>query len=240
LVRLETEDGLVGWGEAFSRMADVALKRVIDTRVLPLVLGRDSRQITRIKHDLEFNLHNFGRSGGIMYGISAVDIALWDIAGKRAGQPLCNLLGGPSVAEVEVYASLVRYGTEAKVVAAVERAIAQGYRWIKLHDIAVPVIRAACEAAAGRAGVMLDVNCPWSRAGARHRCRDRRPRPPGSRSRSGRPRTIAVSPPCAPPAGIASPRARTPAACSTSSPCRMPAPSTSPSPTWPRPAASPS
>src|SRR5262249_23655904 len=154
-VRLETEDGLIGWGEAFSRMADVALKRVIDTRVLPLVVGRDSRQITRIKHDIEFNLHNFGRSGGIMYGISAVDLALWDIAGKRAAQPLCNLLGGPSAAEVEVYASLVRYGTEAKVVAAVERAIAQGYRWIKLHDIAVPVIRAACQAAAGKAGVML-------------------------------------------------------------------------------------
>ena len=91
LVRLETEDGLVGWGEAFSRMADVALKQLIDTRVLPLVVGRDSRQIARIKHDIEFNLHNFGRSGSIMYGISAVDIALWDIAGKRAGQPLCNL-----------------------------------------------------------------------------------------------------------------------------------------------------
>jgi L-alanine-DL-glutamate epimerase-like enolase superfamily enzyme len=162
LVRLETEDGLVGWGEAFSRMADVALKQLIDTRVLPLVMGRDSRQIARIKHDIEFNLHNFGRSGSIMYGISAVDIALWDIAGKRAGQPLCNLLGGPSVPDVEVYASFVRYGTEATVAAAVERAIGQGYRWIKLHDIAVPVIRAACEAAAGKAGVMLDVNCPWS------------------------------------------------------------------------------
>ena len=69
LVRLETEDGLVGWGEAFSRMADVALKQLIDTRVLPLVVGRDSRQIARIKHDIEFNLHNFGRSGSIMYGI---------------------------------------------------------------------------------------------------------------------------------------------------------------------------
>jgi L-alanine-DL-glutamate epimerase-like enolase superfamily enzyme len=111
LVRLETEDGLVGWGEAFSRMSDVALKQVIDTRVLPLVVGRDARQIARIKHDVEFNLHNFGRSGGIMYGISAVDIALWDLAGKRAGRPLAELLGGATANEVEVYASLVRYGT---------------------------------------------------------------------------------------------------------------------------------
>src|SRR5262249_19016712 len=162
LVRLETEDGLVGWGEAFSRMADVALKQLIDTRVLPLVVGRDARQISRIKHDIEFNLHNFGRVGSIMYGISAVDIALWDLAGKRTGQPLCNLIGGASASQVEVYASFVRYGTAEKVCAAVERAIGQGYRWIKLHDIAVPVIRAACEAAAGKATVMLDVNCPWS------------------------------------------------------------------------------
>jgi L-alanine-DL-glutamate epimerase-like enolase superfamily enzyme len=162
LVRLETVDGLVGWGEAFSRMADVALKQVIDTRVLPLVAGRDARQIARIKHDVEFNLHNFGRNGGIMYGISAVDIALWDLAGKRAGRPLVELLGGANAAEVEVYASLVRYGTEEAVAKAVRRAIAQGYRWIKLHDVKVPVIRAACAAAGRDAKVMLDVNCPWS------------------------------------------------------------------------------
>ena len=74
-----------------------------------------TRQIARIKHDVEFNLHNFGRSGGIMYGISAVDIALWDLAGKRAGRPLAELLGGATANEVEVYASLVRYGTEEAV-----------------------------------------------------------------------------------------------------------------------------
>src|SRR5262249_31016020 len=92
LVRLETDSGLVGWGEAFSRNEDVALKALIDTRVLPLVVGRDAAQIAKIKFEIEFNLQNFGRVGSIMYGISAVDIALWDILGKRAGQPLVNLL----------------------------------------------------------------------------------------------------------------------------------------------------
>lgn len=162
LVRLETEDGLVGWGEAFSRMADVALKQVIDTRVLPLVVGRDARQISRIKHDIEFNLHNFGRNGGITFGVSAVDIALWDLAGKRASRPLVDLLGGATTDTVEVYASLVRYGTEDAVSAAVQRAIDEGYKWIKLHDIDPSVIRAACKVAGRHAKVMLDVNCPWS------------------------------------------------------------------------------
>ena len=123
LVRLETDDGVVGWGEAFSRMADVALKQMIDDRVLPLVIGRDPREISRIKHDLEFNLHNFGRVGPIMYGISAVDIALWDIAGKVAARPLVDLLGGANAQRVEVYASLVRYGGEAAVAAAVCRSV---------------------------------------------------------------------------------------------------------------------
>lgn len=62
-VRLETDDGIVGWGEAFSRNEDIALKSMLDTRILPLVVGRQANEIARIKHDLEFRLHNFGRVG---------------------------------------------------------------------------------------------------------------------------------------------------------------------------------
>ncbi|MGD9866493.1 MAG: mandelate racemase/muconate lactonizing enzyme family protein [Hyphomicrobiales bacterium] len=162
LVRLETEDGLVGWGEAFSRNRDMGLKAVLDHRVLPLVLGRDSRQVARIKFELEFELQNFGRVGQVMYGISAVDIALWDIAGKRCGQPLVNLLGGPYADEVEVYASLMRYGSRELVVEWTNKAIERGYRNIKLHEITMPEIVAAVEAASGKAVVTLDTNCPWS------------------------------------------------------------------------------
>jgi L-alanine-DL-glutamate epimerase-like enolase superfamily enzyme len=239
LVRLETEDGVVGWGEAFSRMEDRALKQMIDDRVLPLVLGRDAKEISRIKHDLEFNLHNFGRIGPIMYGISAVDIALWDLAGKTSGRPLVDLLGGAHTDRVEVYASLVRYGSEDAVAAAVRRAIGEGYRWIKLHEIAVPVIAAAVEAAGDDARVMLDTNClgrskkPWSMM---------RPSPvsdcTGSRSRSGRRRTMAAWRGSGPPATTPSRAARTRAAFSISSPCIRQAPSTSPNPMWRRPAAS--
>jgi len=94
LVRLETNDGLVGWGEAFSRGRDIALKQTMDTRLLPLILGRDATQISKIKHSLEFQLHNFGRISGVEYGIAAIDIALWDLLGKACGLPLYRLLGG--------------------------------------------------------------------------------------------------------------------------------------------------
>lgn len=162
LVRLETDDGHVGWGEAFSRNQDLALKALIDQRVLPLIVGRQANEITKIKFDLEFELQNFGRVGPIMYAISAVDTALWDIMGKTTSQPLVNLLGGPFANEVEVYASLMCYGSIDLVVEWTNKAIDRGYRWIKLHETTLPEIRAAVEAAAGRAKVMLDTNCPWS------------------------------------------------------------------------------
>lgn len=165
-VRLETDDGLVGWGEAFSRNEDKSLKMMIDTRVLPLVVGRDARQIAKIKHDLEFNLQNFGRIGPIMLGVAAVDIALWDIAGKAAGKPLVDLLGGPFADKVEVYASLMRYGNVKDVTRIVRQCVDRGYKFIKLHEITMPEIRAAVEAAGTDAKVMADVNCPWSVAEA--------------------------------------------------------------------------
>jgi L-alanine-DL-glutamate epimerase-like enolase superfamily enzyme len=162
LVRLETDTGLVGWGEAFSRNEDTALKQLIDTRILPLVIGRDVAQVARTKFEIEFNLQNFGRVGSIMYGISAVDIALWDILGKRCGQPLVNLLGGAFADKVTVYASLMVYRNVKDVVKATRRAIERGYKYVKLHEVTMPEIRAACEAAGSEAVVMLDTNCPWS------------------------------------------------------------------------------
>ena len=161
-VRLETDTGLVGWGEAFSRNEDTALKSLIDTRVLPLVVGREAAEIARIKFELEFELHNFGRIGPIVYGVSAVDTALWDIRGKACGEPLVNLLGGPFADELEVYASLLRYGNVDDVVRITRQAMERGYRHIKLHEVTMPEIVAACEAAGDDAVVMLDTNCPWS------------------------------------------------------------------------------
>lgn len=162
LVRLETDDGLVGWGEAFSRNRDVALKALIDSRILPLVIGREAAQITKIKFDLEFELQNFGRIGPTMYGISAVDIACWDLLGKRSGQPLVNLLGGPYADHVEVYASLMSYGSTDLLVEWTQKAIDRGYKHIKLHEVGIPEIEAAYAVAEGKASVTLDVNCPWS------------------------------------------------------------------------------
>ncbi|MCC8953580.1 mandelate racemase/muconate lactonizing enzyme family protein [Bradyrhizobium sp. Pear77] len=166
LVRIETENGFVGWGEAFSRTEDVALKNLIETKIFPLIVGEDAAAISKIKFKLEFGLQNFGRVGPTMYAISAVDIALWDIAGKAAGLPLVDLLGGAFAQNVNVYASLLRYDSQEGVATATRQAISRGYRYIKLHEVNYPEIAAACQAAEGKASIMLDVNCPWSVAEA--------------------------------------------------------------------------
>jgi len=162
LVRLETDSGLVGWGEAFSRGRDVALKQLIDSRLLCLIVGRDPSQISKIKHDLEFQLHNFGRNGAVQYGIAAIDIALWDLLGKSCEAPLHRLLGGAFVDRLDAYASLMRYGSVDGVVKATRRAVERGYRYIKLHEIGIEEITAAVKAAGADTKVMLDTNCPWS------------------------------------------------------------------------------
>jgi L-alanine-DL-glutamate epimerase-like enolase superfamily enzyme len=166
LVRVETSTGLIGWGEAFSRNEDRSLKLLLETRIFPLIIGRHASEIAKIKRDLEFGLQNFGRVGPTMYAIAAVDIALWDIAGKAASRPLVDLLGGQFADTVEVYASLLRYDSCEGVRRATRQAIDEGYRAIKLHETTYPEIAAAVEEAKGTAAVMLDVNCPWSVAQA--------------------------------------------------------------------------
>jgi L-alanine-DL-glutamate epimerase-like enolase superfamily enzyme len=72
--------------------------------------GQDATRIESPVLDVNKKLHVFGRCGALAFAISAVDIALWDIAGKAATMPLCRLLGGGAT-ELPCYASMVRYRT---------------------------------------------------------------------------------------------------------------------------------
>ncbi|HEX4984893.1 MAG TPA: mandelate racemase/muconate lactonizing enzyme family protein [Burkholderiales bacterium] len=161
LVKVTTDEGLTGWGEAFGYNVIPATKAAIDQILAPMCVGRGALDIEPLMQELQQKLHIFGRSGPVVFGISGIDIALWDIAGKAAGQPVHRLLGGgrPKLA---CYASMIRYGEPALVARNVERALAQGFRHVKLHEIEVAPTRAAREAAGEDVGIMLDVNCPWT------------------------------------------------------------------------------
>ena len=94
LIKVTTDQGLEGWGETFGFRAVPSAKLAIDELIAPLCIGRDATQIAPLMLEVQKKLHVFGRSGSLFYGISAIDIALWDIAGKAAGAPVSRLLGG--------------------------------------------------------------------------------------------------------------------------------------------------
>jgi D-galactarolactone cycloisomerase len=166
LVRVETDDGIIGWGEAFGYAVWPATRTALETLIAPLATGRDERDIAALLGDLQRKLHLLGRTGPVMYAMSGLDIALWDIAGKAAGKPLADLLGGARRQDFPAYASLVRYNDPALVARNAKAAVERGYRAIKLHEIGVEQVRAAREAIGPGVKLMMDTNCPWTVAEA--------------------------------------------------------------------------
>ncbi len=167
LIRLETADGLVGWGEAFSYNCRRAVACAFEDMVAPLVRDREVNDIAALMAELQRALHIFGRYGITMFALSGLDIALWDLAAKAAGQPLGRFLGGPVRTEIPGYASLFRYGDPEIVAERTRAALAEGYRTIKLHEIREPEVAAARAAAGPGVRIMVDANCPWTPAEAR-------------------------------------------------------------------------
>ncbi len=162
LVRIDTDEGVSGWGEASANRLLSATRTLIDTVIADLCLGRDPTAITDLVTHVERSLGAAGRSSLARFAISAIDIALWDIAGKLAGLPLYRLLGGSMRRDLPAYASLLRYTDPATVARYTERALERGFRLIKLHEITLPAIRAARDAAGADTPIMVDVNCAWS------------------------------------------------------------------------------
>lgn len=167
MVSIKTSDGLEGWGEAFGHVMAPGSEAVINQILAPMLVGKDSVAINHRIAELERPLHGLGRSGPIMYALSAIDTALWDLAAQRAHLPLYKLLGGES-GVLTKYASLMRYGGDSDAVAQnVERARSYGFRTIKLHETTIPAFRAARTAVDLDDKICLDVNCPWTIAEAR-------------------------------------------------------------------------
>ncbi len=163
LVRVETDDGLVGWGEAFGHTAIPSTRAALDTIVAPMMIGRDASDIQALTREVMHAVHLLGRNGPFVYAFAGVEIALWDLLGKRAGLPLHALLGGSRHTELDAYASLLNYRTADLVAKNTTAACEAGYRHIKLHQVTRPDTLAAINApGAEKARIMLDVNCAWS------------------------------------------------------------------------------
>jgi L-alanine-DL-glutamate epimerase-like enolase superfamily enzyme len=174
-IKVETDTGLVGWGEAFGfggcLMSHLAMKRVI----APLVVGRDAADIPGVMTDLYRKTQGMSRNGPVGFALSGLDIALWDIKGKAAGKPLHALIGGAKRAKIPAYASLLRLETPENVAKVCRIALSRGYRHIKLHERTTAAVAAARAACGPDVAIMLDTNCTWSVDKALEMCAEMRP-----------------------------------------------------------------
>lgn len=106
-VELETDDGLIGLGESF-RGAQ-ATEAVIHEQIAPWLIGRDARRIEAVARHLTTPYLGFHSTGAEIRAASAIDIALWDLAGKRHGIPVHEALGGAVRTEIRAYNTCAGY-----------------------------------------------------------------------------------------------------------------------------------
>ena len=127
VVKITTEDGLVGIGESMGRPGPRGSAAYIDEVLKPMLVGHDSRQIA---------LHWSSMMEEIRFApmcVSGVDMALWDLMGKRYGDSLTHLMGGPFRGSIDCYASPIPFlPTPDESAAQASRFVNQGFQAIKL------------------------------------------------------------------------------------------------------------
>jgi L-alanine-DL-glutamate epimerase-like enolase superfamily enzyme len=111
LVRIHTDNGLVGIGEVDSSpqvikaIYDAPYSHTLACGLRQLLLGEDPRDIERLWEKMYRGTIYFGRRGAAIHAISGADIALWDLLGKATGLPVYQLLGGAYRTRIRAYAS---------------------------------------------------------------------------------------------------------------------------------------
>jgi len=160
-VRVDTDAGLIGWGEAFGFAASPLTREAL-RMVAPLCVGREVIDVPAFMTDLQRKLHAMGRHGPVSFALAGIDIALWDLVGKAQGVPLHRLLGGASRERIPTYASLLRYGNPDLVARFTQEAVGRGYAAVKLHEHLVETVAPGRKAAGPDIALMVDTNCAWT------------------------------------------------------------------------------
>jgi L-alanine-DL-glutamate epimerase-like enolase superfamily enzyme len=168
LVRVETDAGLVGWGEALAPVVPEAVATLVVRLLRPLILGADPCDVEPLWNRMYNSMRVRGHlTGFFIDALAAVDIALWDLFGQVAQQPICRLLGGRQREKVRVYHSGVPGSTIAERVEGARELVAQGFPALKLHmglgaveDVAT--VAALREALGPDIGIALDAHWRYS------------------------------------------------------------------------------
>ncbi|MCR4425081.1 MAG: mandelate racemase/muconate lactonizing enzyme family protein [Firmicutes bacterium] len=135
LVRVETDEGIVGWGEAGQFGPAELPKSVIEHVFGPMLIGEDPLNTEKLWQDMYCRTRDYGQKGSVIEAISGIDIALWDIKGKALNLPVSTLLGGRFRERVQAYATGLYYQpdyTPEDYVREAEAYVDKGFKGIKV------------------------------------------------------------------------------------------------------------
>lgn len=135
MVKVTTEDGIVGWGESHHGRAHTAIAKLVETTLSQLILGMDAFDTTGVWSRIyKFQLGSHGMGAGCAMAMSGIDMALWDIRGKATGWPLYRLLGGTR-RPVPAYAGGISLGYQppASLIDEAQPMLEAGYKAVKLR-----------------------------------------------------------------------------------------------------------
>jgi D-galactarolactone cycloisomerase len=178
LVEVETDAGITGWGEAFAQGTEPPeiAAAAIDKALRPLVVGADPLDVEVLWHRMYHSTRDYGRKGSVVAAISAVDIALWDIAGRFHEVPVHTLLGGAFRRRLQPYATgfyrIQGQGEAARLADEAIRHYESGFTLMKVKIGYGVDDDVACMRAIGRAleskpvRLMVDANHAYGRADA--------------------------------------------------------------------------
>jgi L-alanine-DL-glutamate epimerase-like enolase superfamily enzyme len=133
-VHIETQCGAEGLGYTYTvgKAGGSAVLAMLRDDLAPSLVGRDPRRTARLWQEMWWRLHYVGRGGIASFAISAVDVALWDLKARLAGEPLWRFLGGHAN-RAQVYAGGIDLGLSLDQLARqTEESLGRGYRAVKM------------------------------------------------------------------------------------------------------------
>ena len=134
VVRIEADDGVVGWGEALAPVAPQVPARIVTELLAPQLIGTDPSAVGARFRELRELMRERGHLGGHQAdALAAIDIALWDLKGKLCGEPIASLLGGPTQDPVPAYISGLPRPTDEERAQLAAEWQQQGWGHVKLH-----------------------------------------------------------------------------------------------------------
>lgn len=175
LIKIETDEGITGWGECDSSpyvvktIIDCPPSHIVCRGLKEILIGQDPFDVEKIWDDMYRGSYYYGRRSVGIHAMSGIDIAIWDIMGKATGKPVHKLLGGRFHDRLRAYASMLMPETEEEVRSKAKEYMARGFTAIKFgwgalgvsKEKDIRLVKAAREAMGEEALLMLDIGYLW-------------------------------------------------------------------------------